>query len=110
MLVLIFLLQLFQLHAQLPLKPLDTTDVALPKWAKMMYREHPNVYEVENAYKQYYLTHPAEQTPYTGYYNHWRRYVQPFVQEDGTIIIPDDKCRLQEQDRKSTRLNSSHRT
>jgi photosystem II stability/assembly factor-like uncharacterized protein len=36
------------------------------------------------------------QTPYTGYYNHWRRYIQPFVQEDGTLLIPDNQSRQDE--------------
>lgn len=104
--VVVFLLAGYLLHAQLPLKPLDTADVAIPEWARMMYREHPNVHEVEDAYRQYYSTHPLIQTPYTGYYNHWRRYVQPFVQEDGTISIPDQQ-EHREQLERSRRLRSS---
>lgn len=80
-------------NAQFQFKPLDTSDPNLPEWAKMMYGTNPNVFAVERAYKEYYKTHEEEKTPYTGYYNNWRRYIQPFVQEDGSIKYPTQQER-----------------
>lgn len=74
--------------AQLLLKPADTSDPSLPKWAKMMYSSNPNVFEVEEALEKYLEAHGEEQNRHTAYYNQWRRYIQPYVQEDGSIKIP----------------------
>ncbi|MFN8164721.1 MAG: T9SS type A sorting domain-containing protein [Bacteroidia bacterium] len=81
----------FFTSAQLCFKPLDTLDTTIPHWARMMYGAQPNVYEVEKEYKEYVNLHPDDKRPYIGYYQNWRRYVQRFVQEDGSIVIPTEQ-------------------
>ncbi|MFM8433308.1 MAG: T9SS type A sorting domain-containing protein [Bacteroidota bacterium] len=50
-----------------------------------MYMPNPNVFEIERMREDYYKSHQIEETDYNAYYNHWRRYVQPFVRDDGSI-------------------------
>jgi len=75
--------------AQLTVQPALINDPALPLWAKEMYSSNPNVFVVEKLYSEFYATHPFEKTRHTGYYKHWKKFVQPYVKEDGTIHIPD---------------------
>ncbi|MFM2207976.1 MAG: hypothetical protein RL213_1951 [Bacteroidota bacterium] len=88
LLLLLFLASPFTALPQLRLAAPDTTDPAAPEWVRMMCRSDVNVYAVDAAYESYYSTHPFEQTPYTGYYRHWRRFVQEFVAEDGSVHRP----------------------
>lgn len=81
-------------NAQFLLKPLDTADVNLPGWVKMMFLENPNVFEVDKARQLYYSNHPNENTPYIAYYKHWRRYVKEFIQEDGSLVFPNQQDRI----------------
>ena len=74
--------------AQLNMKPSDTTDATLPQWTRMMYSSNPNVFEVDKAYESYKKTHGGEQDRHVAYYNQWRRYIQPYIQENGTIKFP----------------------
>ncbi|MCC7231632.1 MAG: T9SS type A sorting domain-containing protein [Bacteroidia bacterium] len=104
----ILLLPAVCVQAQFAFKPLDLSDPALPSWARMMYSPNPNVFDVERAYQEYYHHHPAEQTPYTAYYNNWRRYVQPFVGEDGSIHFPGNQDFRAEAQRNARVKGDSH--
>ncbi len=75
-------------NAQLLLKPADLSDPNIPQWARMMYDKNPNVLQVEKAHDEYFATHAGEENRHTAYYKHWRRYIQPYVQDDGRIKIP----------------------
>jgi photosystem II stability/assembly factor-like uncharacterized protein len=85
--------------AQLLLKPGDNSDASLPQWVKMMYAENPNVLLVEKLHDEYYKTHPETEDQHTAYYKHWRRYIQPYVQDDGTIKFPTPAERIDLQQR-----------
>lgn len=68
--------------------PLITAET--PDWAKLMYSDAPNAYEVDRLYREYYETHPFEKTMDTRNYKHWRRFLSRHecVQPDGSIRIP----------------------
>ena len=64
-------------------------DASTPAWAKMMYAPNPNVYAVDEAFREYHEQHEDEITVHTVNYQFWRKQVEPFVQPDGSIVIPD---------------------
>ncbi len=63
-----------------------------PEWAKLMYSENPNVYEVDKKYQSYFRETPYKKSQYTQYYKRWRRAINPYLNNDGFI----DKNKLQE--------------
>ncbi len=63
-------------------------DASTPVWAKMMYAPNPNVYAVDEAFREYHEQHEDEITVHTVNYQFWRKQVEPFVQPDGSIVIP----------------------
>ena len=67
---------------------INPNDPSIPTWAKEMYRENPNVLEVDRLFKAYYKENPFKQNNYTRYYKRWRRYVSQFLNDDGTINFP----------------------
>jgi len=73
---------------------INPQDPAIPTWAKEMYRENPNVLEVDRLFKAYYKEHPFKQNNYTRYYKRWRRYVSQFLNDDGSIYFPSADERL----------------
>ncbi len=68
---------------------INAHDTSIPEWAKKMYAENPNVLEVDRLFRLYYKSHPFKQNNYTRYYKRWRRYVTPYLNDDGTINYPD---------------------
>lgn len=88
--------------AQFPFKPADLADASLPLWAREMYSKHPNVLKAEALLESYSKTHPKEKTRHTAYYNQWRKYIQPYVQEDGSVKFPNltERKAFQEQTQK----------
>ena len=56
-----------------------------PEWARLMYSENPNVFEIDNLYYQYYQTRAYKKTAYTQYYKDWRRSVDPYLGNDGKV-------------------------
>jgi hypothetical protein len=94
-------------NAQLLLKKGDISDASLPQWVKMMYAESPNVLLVEKAHDEYYETHAEEENHHTAYYKHWRRYIQPYMQEDGSIKFPSQQERKNLQQRTKNISQSS---
>lgn len=75
-------------NAQFPGVKQNADDPSLPAWAKLMYADNPNVWEVEKAYELYFREHPFVKTTHTQYYKHWRAYVDKFVNEKGFVVYP----------------------
>ena len=69
--------------------PILPNDPTIPEWAAKMYEPSPNVLEVDRLFRAYYATHPFKQNNYTRYYKRWRRYVTPYLNDDGTIHYPE---------------------
>ncbi len=83
--------------AQQMQKPSVTTIAELPQWAQLMYSENPNVYQVSQAYQDYYRTHTFEKNYHTQYYKRWMRQNQYFTDELGFINTPNQE-QLQNED------------
>ena len=62
-----------------------------------MYSENPNVYQVSQAYQDYYRTHTFEKNYHTQYYKRWMRQNQYFTDESGFISTPT-QIQLQNED------------
>lgn len=60
-----------------------------PNWAKMLYQENINYYEIEQAYEKWEATGSADFRPIRKYYKIWQRNILPFVTEDGAIHLAD---------------------
>ncbi len=65
----------------------------LPEWARKMYSDNPNVFEVDSLYNLYYENNEFEKTYHTQYYKKWKRAVAEFVDESGFIQIPSGQQR-----------------
>lgn len=61
---------------------------AAPAWAQLMYGPAPNVWAVDNAYRDYYRSHAFVKNYHTQYYKRWRRAADPHLQDDGSIHWP----------------------
>lgn len=83
--------------AQQMQKPSTTAIAELPQWAQLMYSENPNVYQVSQAYQDYYRTHTFEKNYHTQYYKRWMRQNQYFTDELGFINTPT-QVQLQNED------------
>jgi len=93
-----FLLAVSSLIAQQQYTPYDdapgniksykpTYNSQFPHWAKMLYEYPINFLEINKAYEQ--SEERQMKTPITRYFKNWRRYIQPWVKEDGSIELPD---------------------
>ncbi len=60
-----------------------------PDWAKAMYGDHPNFYEVVDAYHDYYASHLWEKNVHTQYFRHWVSEVRAYVQPNGEVRFPE---------------------
>lgn len=60
-------------------------------WKKMLYESPVNFFAIEQDFSEYQNQHENEKTALTRYYKIWRRAVEPFVNQNGEIIIPDLK-------------------
>jgi len=63
-------------------------DPSLPVWVKLMYTDHPNVYDVDSAFQEYYREHPFRETSYTRYYMRWKMSVSRYADEQGSVRLP----------------------
>lgn len=66
----------------------NENDPNLPEWVKMMYAPNPNLYQLEEAFKTYFTTHPFEKNLYTKYYKRWRHWATQYANKDGVIHVP----------------------
>jgi len=64
-------------------KPAPSVD--MPEWANKLYMDPINVFEVDQAYTDYYNSHPYKKDHYVRYYRRWRKWVQPYISESGKI-------------------------
>jgi photosystem II stability/assembly factor-like uncharacterized protein len=62
---------------------------SFPGWAKMLYQEPLNAIDLEKGFQEYMSSHPGEKSPVIRYYKIWRRAVESFIQDDGSIQVPD---------------------
>jgi PKD repeat protein/photosystem II stability/assembly factor-like uncharacterized protein len=87
--LLLFVLSIHSIQAQklAPLPP--AAGEMLPPWAQEMYSDHPNVWKVEQQYRDWRISHPNEKTTFTQYYKKWRRAAQPFTNAEGWIEKPN---------------------
>lgn len=76
-------------------KPSAYTISQAPYWAQLMYEDHPNVFEVEQAYTTYFQQNSFEKSYHTQYYKRWRRMVDPYLMPNGSYVLPDDAERLE---------------
>jgi photosystem II stability/assembly factor-like uncharacterized protein len=60
-------------------------DPDLPHWAKLMYEESPNAWQVKAEYELYYQSHPFQKTEHTQYYKRWMNAVKANVSAEGLI-------------------------
>ena len=60
-----------------------------PGWAKMLYQTPVNAREIEAGFQSYMSSHAGEKSPVIRYYKIWRRAVESYIQDDGSITIPD---------------------
>lgn len=68
-----------------------------PLWIQLLYADNPNFEEVIAAYEDYFSSNPKTKTIHTQNFKHWAKLVQPYVQADGSIRIPNDDERLQQE-------------
>lgn len=62
---------------------------SFPGWAKMLYQNQLNVQELDWAYSEFMASHPEAKSPIVRYYKLWRRAVDPYVNSDGSLALPD---------------------
>lgn len=62
---------------------------SFPAWAKMLYADEVNAIELDKSFQAYMSSHEGEKSPVIRYYKIWRRAVESYIQDDGSIIIPD---------------------
>lgn len=73
-------------------KYVPLVDENTPDWARLMYADSPNVYEVDRLYRAYYQAFPFQKSIHTQNYKHWRRLIQQqhYLQADGQIVVPTE--------------------
>ena len=84
-----------------------------PEWMHLMKTDHPNVFDVEAAYKVWFADHAFEKTSYTQYYKRWMHWARPFVQANGFLLLPtseeqaaEEQLRLAQRQSEAQRGNS----
>lgn len=70
-------------------KPAFSPD--FPEWAGMLYKDDINFNTINKAFEDYMSLHKGEKSAIIRYYKIWRRACEPYVKEDGSILLPDIK-------------------
>jgi photosystem II stability/assembly factor-like uncharacterized protein len=83
-----------------PLSPVTST-ASTPEWAKLMYSDAPNVFEVDRLFNAYYRNNEYKKTTDTRNYKHWRRYLSLH-----DCVLPDGTIALTTETEKQARLDS----
>ena len=82
-----------------------------PEWAKKLYHYPVNFLEINSDFEDYMSLHPNEKSPVIRYFKIWRRVLEPYTSNDGTIHLPDlENYRIHlknAQTDSGSRLNSS---
>jgi len=87
---LLLLLSAAYLPGQKLFHPSPLQSETLPDWAVEMYSPQPNVWKVDDGYRQWRRSHPDDKTTYTQFYKKWRRAAEPFIQPQGFIRKPTE--------------------
>lgn len=82
---LVFLIQNITGFAQTLTKPALDEIKNAPKWAQLLYADHPNYYEVEKEYQQYYKQHEWTKDNHVRYYRFWKKLFLDHINDDGFI-------------------------
>ncbi len=80
-------------------------DDSFPDWGKLLYEYPVNYNDISIDFQSYIGKHPHEKSPIIRYTKDWLRAVSPYVQDDGTINIPDTELYYQNLYR--SQINSS---
>lgn len=80
--------------AQVGQRPSQAEIASQPAWVQLLYSPSPKVWDVDNAYRDYYRSHPFVKNYHTQYYKRWRRAASPYIQDDGSIQWPTVQARL----------------
>ncbi|MDF1696162.1 MAG: discoidin domain-containing protein [Saprospiraceae bacterium] len=59
-----------------------------PYWAKQMYAEEVNFFDVMESFDKWEAQNTGEFRPIRRYFKNWSKHVLPYVAEDGTISLP----------------------
>jgi photosystem II stability/assembly factor-like uncharacterized protein len=62
-----------------------------PDWAKMLYQYPVNFIEICDRFNDYIKTSAEQKNAIIRYFKNWKQAVEPFVLDDGTIVIPAPK-------------------
>ena len=60
-----------------------------PDWAKMLYQYPVNFHEITEKYEAYILQNKNEKSALGRYFKIWSRALESYVEEDGSIFVPD---------------------
>ena len=60
-----------------------------PAFAKMLYQYPVNYFDIKREFESYESSHKGIKSPEIRYYKIWQRAIEPFVQDDGSIELPD---------------------
>lgn len=63
-----------------------------PKWAKMLYSENPNFFEIQNDYKRWKKYSDKEFKAVERYYKIWNRHALKYVNHEGTIVLNSENA------------------
>ena len=81
-----------------------------PGWAKAMYGDQPNALVVDQLYKDYFRVHTFTKSYHTQYYKRWRRWVEPYLDNQGVARVPNPDERAAQEAaylQKMSRLNAN---
>lgn len=90
-LVSLIALQSYTQNAQTFLKTTPYITAETPDWAIEMYKQNPNVLAVDALRDTYCNSHPFTKNIHTQNYRHWRVQVEPYLQADGTLVVPNSE-------------------
>lgn len=94
--------------------PSDSDITKVPAWAKLMYGEDPNVYEVIDQYSAFYNSNNFVKTIHTQNYKYWIKKVYSHVNKEGRIRLPSKseitRKIIKEQEERDSKVKKSSST
>ncbi|HAY71717.1 MAG TPA: hypothetical protein DCX89_07475 [Saprospirales bacterium] len=64
-------------------------DPDFPEWAKKLYGNDINFYDINKQYEAYIAENPGRKTAISRYFRTWRKAILEYVRPDGSIQLPD---------------------
>lgn len=85
---------------------------SLPEFVKLTLKPNANMLEVAEAFEAFEKAHKGEgdkevENPFDVYYHRWRRAYEPFMQEDGTIKLPNYAAFQEQLNAENTAFNAA---